>query len=131
MRCRSNLVVVAGPFCKFGPARTDQGLRVRRRHLDRAIRADIDDPTRPGLHLPRYAGGRSQTNPKALGVLIAFAALLRLLGQHPPELAAPLAGEWALEPVEELRRRVDLVVVLTPGENRHFVQVFGKPRRRL
>jgi hypothetical protein len=71
----------------------------------------LDDPTRQGLHLPRYAGGRSQANPKALGVpiAIAVAALLRLLGQHPPELAAPLAGEWALKPVEELGRRGDLV----------------------
>ena len=72
MRCRSNLFVFAGPFFKFGPAGTDKGLRVRRGHLNRAIPADIDDPTRPGLHLPCYAGGRSQANPKALGVLIAL-----------------------------------------------------------
>src|SRR6516225_4201861 len=114
MRCRSNLFVVAGPFCKFGPAGTDQGLRVRRGHLDRAIPADIDDPTRPGLYLPRYAGGRSQADPKALGVLIALAvaALLRLLSHQFDE---PLVRERALEPVEELRRRVDLVIVLAPG----------------
>ena len=116
MRWRLNLFVFAGPFFKFGPAGTDKGLRVRHGHLNRAIPADIDDPTRPGLHLPCYAGGRSQANPKALGVLIALAALLRLLGPHLPELEAPLARERALEPVEELRCRVDLIVVLARGK---------------
>jgi hypothetical protein len=36
-----------------------------------------------------------------------------------------LAG--ALEPVEHLGRRVDLVVVLALWENRQLLQVFGEP----
>src|SRR5215472_8899389 len=95
MRCRSNLFVVAGPFCKFGPARIDQGLRVRRGHLDRAIRADIVDRTRQGLHLPRYAGGRPQANH------CRRCRLSKSLGLHTVVLVDALPRERALEPVEK------------------------------
>jgi hypothetical protein len=42
-----------------------------------------------------------------------------------------LPRKWTLEPVEELRRRIDLVIMLAVGEHSHLMQVFGEPRRRL
>jgi hypothetical protein len=42
-----------------------------------------------------------------------------------------LVRERALEPVEKLGGRIDLVVVLAVWENRHLVEVFGEPRRGL
>jgi len=60
-----------------------------------------------------------------------FAALLGFLGQHPHELIWGLAWERALEPVEELRGRIDLVIVLAVGEDSQFVQVCVEPRPRL
>jgi hypothetical protein len=36
-----------------------------------------------------------------------------------------------LEPVEQLRGRIDLVVVLAVGEDRQLVEVFGEPSRFL
>ena len=62
-------------------------------------------------------------NPKALRVLGVPVAL----GLHPDELVEPLARERTLEPVQELRGRIHLVVVLAFGEHRHFVEVFGEP----
>ena len=41
------------------------------------------------------------------------------------------AAAGALEPVEHLGGRVDLVVVLAFGEDRQLVEVFGKPGRLL
>ena len=52
---------------------------------------------------------------RAPGLLCTFAtATLRFLAA-------------ALEPVEHLRGRVDLVVVLPPGKHRQIVQVVGEP----
>src|SRR5438874_2311410 len=51
------------------------------------------------------------------------AAPLGLFGELPVILEDVLAGERALEPVEELRGRIDLVVVLAVREHGHFVQV--------
>jgi hypothetical protein len=39
-----------------------------------------------------------------------------------------LAGERALEPIQKLCGGIDLVVVLTVGEHRQLVEVFGEPR---
>src|ERR1700740_1804780 len=52
----------ARPFCELGPASTDQVLGVIGRHFDGAVRADIDGPTREGIHGP-HAGWGKQANP--------------------------------------------------------------------
>src|SRR5258705_2806409 len=39
-----------------------------------------------------------------------------------------LVRHWPLEPVEELRGGIDLVVMLSIGEDGHLVEVFGEPR---
>src|SRR6516225_5368268 len=55
-----------------------------------------------------------------------------------PHIAATIVGEGlagvaggGLEPVEHLRSRVDLVVVLAIGERRQLGEVWGEPRRCL
>ena len=65
---------------------------------------------------------------------MALAVLLwvhQFFGFSPGGLVYPPARYGYFEPVEELSCRVDLVVVLAPREDRHLVEVFGKPGRRL
>src|ERR1700730_18162523 len=65
---------VTRPFCELGPAHTDQVLGVIGRHFDGAVRADIDGPTREGIHGPD-AGWGKQANPisfRVIGVLTAL-----------------------------------------------------------
>src|SRR5689334_17355804 len=62
---------------------------------------------------------------------LRLAALLGLLRHLALILVDPLARERAPEPVQELRSRIDLVVVLALRENRQLVRVHGEPRRRL
>ena len=59
-----------------------------------------------------------------------FALLLGRLGPPPHVLEEPLARERALEPVQELRGRIDLIVVLPLREDGHLVKVFGEPYAR-
>jgi hypothetical protein len=56
---------------------------------------------------------------------------LEFFGLHAVELEYTLARERLFEPIEKLRSRVDLVVVLALREDRHLVQILGKPGRRL
>jgi hypothetical protein len=42
-----------------------------------------------------------------------------------------LVRERAIEPVQELRGRINLVVVLALRKHRHLVEIFGEPGRRL
>src|SRR5260370_18035979 len=51
--------VLANPFCELGPAVADQVLRILRRHCDGAIGADVEVPSREGLHGPD--AGRDST----------------------------------------------------------------------
>ena len=63
---------------------------------------------------------------------MALAVLLRVhqfFGFSPGGLVYAPARYGRFEPVEELSCRVDLVVVLAPREDRHLVEVFGKPGR--
>ena len=65
---------------------------------------------------------------------MALAVLLRVnqfFGFSPGGLVYPPARHGHFQPVQELRCRVDLVVVLAAREDRHLVEVFGKPGRRL
>jgi hypothetical protein len=50
---------------------------------------------------------------------------------HPHALKIHLSWGRALRPHEELCRRIDLIIMLALGEDGHFVQAFGEPRRRL
>ena len=74
------------------------------------MRADIV----PGANFPDY-----EENPVALAF---FPRVPVALGLHPGELVEPLAGERALEPVQELRGRINLVVVLALRKHRHLVE---------
>jgi hypothetical protein len=65
---------------------------------------------------------------------MALAFFLRVsaaLGLHPHELVERLARERALEPVQELGRRIDLIVVLSFRKHRQLVEVLVESRRRL
>src|SRR6202043_2867330 len=46
-------------------------------------------------------------------------------------LVVALARKRLLVPVQELRGRIYLIVVLAFRKHRHLVEVFGEPRRRL
>jgi len=61
---------------------------------------------------------------------VALAVLLlvgKTLGLHSRPLVVPLAWKGLFEPVEKLRGRVCLVVMLALGEYRQLVEVFGEP----
>ena len=47
---------------------------------------------------------------------LRFATLLGRLCRPAVELEDVLAGKWTLEPIEELRGRIDLIVVLPLGK---------------
>src|SRR5271168_242580 len=111
------------PFCEFGPAVADIVLGVFGRHFDGAVQANIDVSAREGLH-GADAGWRSQADPGARPAS-------QLLGPHAVEFENTLAGERHLEPVEKLRSRIGLIVMLAVWEDRHLVEVFGEPRRGL
>src|SRR5262249_9073367 len=68
--------------------------------------------------------------PHGLGGL-RFALLLGGFGVPAVEFEDVLAGERLLVPVEELRRRIGLVVMLAVWEDRELVEVFGEPWRGL
>jgi len=67
---------------------------------------------------------RLRANPKAFRVLTFPHALYYL---H--RLNVPLDRAWTPEPIEELRGRVDLVVMLAVGKDGKFVEIFGEPWR--
>src|SRR5580692_6208728 len=83
---------VARPFCELGPASTDQVLGVIGRHFDGAVGADIDGPTREGIHGPD-AGWGKQANPISFRVLGVLTALV----SHAAEFQDALARERLLE----------------------------------
>src|SRR5712671_4195315 len=62
---------------------------------------------------------------------LRFVPLLELLRALAHVLVVALARKRLLVPVQELRGRIDLVVVLAFRKHRHLVEVFGEPRRRL
>ena len=92
-------------------------------HLDRAVGGDVQVQQ---VH-PADAGRDAQAHPSfAPGLLSA-----RFLGQLPVQFEDSRIGGGAgaaLEPVEHLRGRVDLVVVPAFGECRQLVQILGQPR---
>jgi len=78
------------------------------------------------LHGP-HTGRRLQANPISFRVL----GVLTALSSRAVVLQDPLARVRLLEPIQELRGRVDLIVVLALGKHRQLVQVFDEPWRRL
>jgi hypothetical protein len=75
---------------------------------------------------PTPAGARSRTKRPGL-------ASPQLLGALSIKLEDSRVGAGAaasLEPIEQLRRRVDLVVVAAIGESRQLVQILREPRCR-
>ena len=77
------------------------------------------------------AGRRPQANPTAIkGWLtvpwweraLRVLTVPRTFGLSAHELVKPLAREWALEPVEELRSRIGLIVMLAVWEYRELDQ---------
>jgi len=96
--------------------------------LDRAVGGHAPDRPAKRLEVADAAWG-AQANHRA-GHLPAA----DLLGPLPVELEDPGIGARDiadLEPVEHLRRRVDLVVVAAVGKDRHLVQILRQPRRLL
>ena len=59
---------------------------------------------------------------------LRFALLLEFLRALAVVLVDALTRERLLEPVQELRGRIGLVVVLAVGEDGQLVEVFGEPR---
>src|SRR6202040_4363734 len=62
---------------------------------------------------------------------LRFVPLLELLRALAHVLVVALARKRFLVPVQELRGRIYLVVVLAFRKHRHLVEVFGEPRRCL
>ena len=62
---------------------------------------------------------------------LRFVGVVGRLRELPVILEEPLARERALEPVQELGGRINLVVVLAVREDGHLVEVLVEPRRRL
>jgi hypothetical protein len=120
--------VVIDPPSELGPARRDQGFRILGGHFDGTIRANDDVATRQGLHGRHIASG-PQANPMAFripGVLLG-------LHLHPHALKIRLSSGRALEPVEELRRRINLIIMLPFSRLRpeclHLVSRFVRPEQ--
>src|ERR1700746_464800 len=86
-------------------------------------RSDIDGFAREGLRRGE-ARRRLRANPKAFRVLTFPHALYYL---H--RLNVPLDRAWPPEPIEELRGRVGLVVMLAVEKDGKFVEIFGEPWR--
>src|SRR5215467_3904514 len=59
--------------------------------------------------------------------LAVFLLVGKALGLHPRPLVVSLAWKGLFEPVEKLRGRIRLVVVLALWEHGQLVEVFGEP----
>jgi hypothetical protein len=75
--------------------------------------------------------GESPLLPAAASARRALLLALQLFVAHAVEGVDAVLVPRNLAPVEELRRRIDLVVEAAVGEDRELVQVFGEPRCRL
>jgi hypothetical protein len=109
---KASSCVLAGPFCDFGPAIRDQKLGIAGGHFECAIRAHVVVPVWTGLH-----GADARWCPKPNPGLRGFPLPLEFLGLHAVELEYVLARKRLFEPVEKLRGRVDLIVVLAFRED--------------
>src|SRR4029077_4113043 len=65
--------------------------------------------------------------PRALSLVPQVFRVAIALGLYPGVLEVLLLREWALEPIQKLGGRIDLVVVLAVWKDRDLVEVFGEP----
>ena len=78
-------------------------------------------PPRKGLHGPG-AGRGPEAHPRALSLVPQAFRVAIALGLHPGVLEVALARERALEPIQKLGGRIDLVVVLAVWKDRDLVR---------
>src|SRR6266850_2473959 len=111
---------VSTSFWQLDPAVGDQAIGIFGGHLDDAILSDRGALARPGLH---------RADPwRRLEADIDRLRRLQFFGHSSIVLEDALVRHWPLEPVEELRGGIDLIVMLAVREDGQLMEVFGKPR---
>src|SRR6266850_6236093 len=114
---------VSTSFCELDPAVGDQAIGILGGHLDDAIFSDRGALARPGL---------DRADPwRRLEADVDRLRRLQFFGHFSIVLEDALVRHWPLEPVEELRGRIDLIVMLAIGKDGHLMEVFGEPGRAL
>src|SRR5437899_3951812 len=92
-------------------------------HLDNAILSDRGALARPGL---------DRADPwRRLEADIDRLRRLQFFRHSSVELEDALVRHRLVDPVEELRGRIDLIVMLAIGKDGHLMEVFGEPGRTL
>src|SRR5467141_2305529 len=115
-----SIYIVSTSFCELDPAVGDQAIGIFGGHLDDAILSDRGALARPRL---------DRADPwRRLEADIDRLRRLQFFGHSSIVLEDALVRHWPLEPVEELRGGIDLVVMLAIGKDGHLVEVFGEPR---
>src|SRR5882672_10523805 len=114
-----SIYIISTSFCELDPAVGDQAIGIFGRHLDDAVLSDRGALARPGL---------DRADPwRRLEADINRLRRFQFFGHFSVVIEDALAGERLLEPVEELRGGVDLVVMLAVGKDGHLMEVFGEP----
>src|SRR5207302_1667992 len=115
-----SIYFVSTSFCELDPAVGDQAIGIFGGHLNDAILCDRGALARPGL---------DRADPwRRLEADIDRLRRRQFFGHFSIVLEDALVRHWPLEPLEELRGGIDLVVMLAIGKDGHLVEVFGEPR---
>src|ERR1700724_4180161 len=103
-----SIYFVSTSFCELDPAVRDQAIGIFGGHLDDAILSDRGALARPGL---------DRADPwRRLEADINRLRRFQFFGHFSVVLEDALAREGLLEPVEELRGGVDLIIMLAIGK---------------
>src|SRR6202011_2359312 len=114
-----SIYIVSTSFCELDPAVGDQAIGIFGGHLDDAILSDRGALARPGLDCAD-PWRRLEADKDRLR-WVPFFGHFSVVGED------ALVRHWPLEPVEELRGGIDLVVMLAIGKDGHLVEVLGAP----
>src|SRR6267142_1662472 len=113
-----SIYIVSTSFCELDPAGGDQAIGIFGGHLDDPILSDRGTLARPGL---------DGADPwRRLEADVDRIRRLQFFGHFSIALEDALVRHWPLEPVEELRGGVDLVVMLAVREGGQLMEVFGE-----
>src|SRR6266436_3820630 len=115
-----SIYFVSTSFCELDPAVRDQAIGIFGGHLDDAILSDRGALARPGL---------DRADPwRRLEADIDRLRRLQFFGHSAGELEDAPTRHRLVDPVEELRGRIDLIVMFAVGKDSHLMEVFGEPR---
>src|SRR6202045_4691983 len=114
-----SIYIFSTSFWELDPTVRDEAIGIFGRHLDDAILSDRGALARPGL---------DRADPWwRLEADIDRIRRPQFFGHFSIVLEDALTRVRPLEPVEELGGRIDLVVMLAIGKDRHLMEVFGEP----